>query len=285
MKSLFNLFLIATALLFTNVAFAQQKAHLGDNAALRYWAALSEMQDSGITPEQAKELSLILKGTARYRDLSYRELMEKNIPALTVMARGTAIPHCDWGLDYDLGSQTPVEYARKSLELGRLNVLYAFHLSLVGDKEATALTLVAGIHFSHDVAAGGSLFATVVAKDLLVNHFKAIEGLLHLQALTVAQHPELKKSIAQLGPVGLDWQMAMKYEFEALNRPEWQKSLQNIRQSYMAALNDKSALPDLQAKIAKAPADLQKVIPNPQRVLDEQQDFSKQLQRIRQVLQ
>jgi hypothetical protein len=79
--------------------------------------------------------------------------------------------------------------------------------------------------------------------------------------------------------------MALKYEFVALNRPEWQKSLQNIRQSYMAALNDKSALPDLQAEIAKAPADLQKVIPNPQRVLDEQQDFSKQLQRIRQVLQ
>jgi hypothetical protein len=280
-----SLCLIATALLFTNSAFAQQKTHLRDNAALRYWAAFSELQDSGVTPEQAKELSLILKGTATYRDLSYRDLLEKNIPALTVMARGTSIPDCDWGLDYDLGPQTPVEYARKSLELGRLNVLYAFHLSLAGDKEVTARTLVAGIHFSHDVAAGGSLFASIVAKDLLVNHFKAIESLLHLQALSPAQHAELKKVIAQLGPYGLDWQAAMKHELEVLNRPEWQKPLQSIRQSYIAALNDKSVLPELQAKIDKAPADLQQVIPNPRRVLEEKQDFSDQLQHIRQVLQ
>jgi hypothetical protein len=282
MKSLFKLSLIA--LFFTNAAFAQHTTHLSDNAALRYWAAFSEMQDSGITPEQAKELGLIIKGTSPYRDLSYRELIEKNIPALTVMARGTAIPNCDWGLDYDLGPQTPVEYVRKSLELGRLNVLYAFHLSLAGDKEGAVRTLIAGVRFSHDVAAGGSLFATIVARDLLVNHFNAMEGLLHLQAVSATQRSELQEAIAQLGPAGLDWQMAMKHEFDALNRPEWQKLLPNIRQSYMAALNDKSVLPDLQAKIAKAPADLQQLIPLPKRVLEEKQDFSDQLQHIRQVL-
>jgi hypothetical protein len=95
----------------------------------------------------------------------------------------------------------------------------------------------------------------------------------------------LKKTIAQLGPAGLNWQAAMKREFEVLNRPEWQKPLQSIRQSYMAALNDKSALPDLQAKIEKAPADLQQVIPNPRRVLEEKQNFSDQLQHIRQALE
>jgi hypothetical protein len=285
MKSESLLRLIAIGLLFTNFAIAQQKTHLGDNAALRYWAAFSEMQDSGITPEQANELSLILKGTAAYRDLSYKKLLEANIPALTVMARGTAIPICDWGLDYGLGPQTPVEYARKSLELGRLNVLYAFHLSLAGDKEGTARTLIAGVRFSRDVAAGGSLFATIVAKDLLVNHFNAIEGLLHLQALSAAQRSELQKEIAQLGPAGLDWRMAMKYEFGALNRPEWQKAAQNIRPTYMAALNDQSMLPDLQAKIAKTPPELQQAIPSPKRVLEEKQDFIDQLQHIRQVLQ
>ena len=276
--------LIAIPLLFTGTAVSQQRTGLGNNAALHYWVAFSEMQDSGITSEQAKELSLILKGTAPYGDLSYRELLERNIPALTAMARGTGIPNCDWGLDYELGPQTPVEYARKSLELGRLNVLYAFHLSLAGDKEGTTRTLIAGVHFSHDVAAGGSLFATIVAKDLLVNHFKAIEGLLHLQALSDAQRPELQKAIAQLGSSGLDWQTAMKHEFEVLDRPEWQMPLQTIRRSYMAVLNNKSALPELQAKIAAAPPDLQKIIPNPRRVLDEQQDFRSELQNLRQVL-
>jgi hypothetical protein len=102
--------------------------------------------------------------------------------------------------------------------------------------------------------------------------------------VSATQRSELQEAIAQLGPAGLDWQMAMKHEFDALNRPEWQKLLPNIRQSYMAALNDKSVLPDLQAKIAKAPADLQQLIPLPKRVLEEKQDFSDQLQHIRQVL-
>lgn len=43
--------------------FAQQRSRLGDNAALRYWAAFAQMQDSTITNEQAKELNLILEGT------------------------------------------------------------------------------------------------------------------------------------------------------------------------------------------------------------------------------
>ena len=65
----------------------------------------------------------------------------------------------------------------------------------------------------------------------------------------------------------------------------WQKAVLNIRRSYIAALNDKSLLPDLQAKIANAPADLQQVIPNPKRVLEEKRDFSDQLRHIRDVLQ
>jgi hypothetical protein len=47
------------------------------------------------------------------------------------------------------------------------------------------------------------------------------------------------------------------------------------------ALSHRSALPGVQASIAKAPAELQRAIPNPTRVLDEQQDFAKQLQQMR----
>lgn len=40
---------------FVVPGFAQQRPGLGDNAALRYWAAFAQMQDSTITNEQAKE--------------------------------------------------------------------------------------------------------------------------------------------------------------------------------------------------------------------------------------
>ena len=66
------------------------------------------------------------------------------------MARGTALPKCDWGLDY-IGEDTPVDYARSALALGRLNVLYAFHLLIAGDKDGAVSAIKAGLRFSQDV--------------------------------------------------------------------------------------------------------------------------------------
>src|SRR5207247_1884362 len=132
---------------------------LEQNAALRYYAAFSMMQDAALTNQEATELTAILDGTAPYDDNKYKNLVERNSLALRVMARGTALLDCDWGLDYGLGDDIPVEYARKALQLGRLNVLDVFHLALGGDKEGAAREVAAGLHFSHDVAKGGSLFS------------------------------------------------------------------------------------------------------------------------------
>src|SRR5262249_58940616 len=102
-------------------AIAQQNAPLAQNAALRYWSAFAEMQDSAITEEQAKEFHAILDGTAPYSDLKYRDLAEKNKTAVETMARGTALPNCDCGVDYAIGSDAPVEYVPKAMILGRLH--------------------------------------------------------------------------------------------------------------------------------------------------------------------
>src|SRR5580692_3844918 len=115
--------------------FAENNVSLADNAALRYWSAFSAVQDSAITNEQARELNAILDGTAPYDDTKYKDLLEKNRLALEIMARSTSLPNCDWGLDYGLGHDVPVDYARKALVLGRLNVLYAFHLLKTGNKD------------------------------------------------------------------------------------------------------------------------------------------------------
>src|SRR5437764_819300 len=54
------LVLILFAALQVGSAVAQQNVPLGENAALRYWSAFAEMQDSVITDQQAKELNAIL---------------------------------------------------------------------------------------------------------------------------------------------------------------------------------------------------------------------------------
>jgi hypothetical protein len=269
-------------------AFAQQNAQLGENAALRYWSAFAEMQDSAVTDQQAKELNAILDGTAPYSDLKYRDLAEKNRAAVEAMARGTAIPNCDWGIDYALGPDAPVDYVRKALTLGRLNVLYAFHLLQNGDKDGAVRAIAAGVRFSHDVANGGTLFATLVAKNLLATHIRAMAFALHLGNLSAAQKSELQQALSPFGQDGLDWESAVKREFE-IPMPgldaKASSALGQISTAYQNVVHNPSALSGLQQMIAGAPQQVRDLIPNPQRVLDEKENLADQLRQMRSLLQ
>ncbi len=269
--------------------FAQKNLSFGDNAALRYWSAYSEIQDSAITDQQAKELNAILDGTAPYDDSKYKELLAKNALALEIMARGTSLPNCDWGLDYGLGDDLPVDYVKKALVLGRLNVLYAFHLFIAGNKKEGVRALVAGLRFSHDVANGGSLFATLIAKNLLVNHLRAVSDALQLEHLSAAQRARLQRSVAQLGE-GPDWATAAKRDLEALRGhyaadSRTSAALTRIISSYVAFLDDPSKLPMLNEAIDGAPQQLSSLIPNAKRVLEQKQDLSNRLLQTRSLLQ
>lgn len=269
-------------------AIAQQNAPLAQNAALRYWSAFAEMQDSAITEQQAKEFHAILDGTAPYDDLKFKDLAEKNKTAVETMARGTAFANCDWGVDYGLGKDAPVEYVRKAMILGRLNVLYAFHLLRNGDKDGALRALAAGIRFSHDLANGGTLFATLAAKSLLVAHFRGIAFAEHMEHLSAGQKSVLQKALSQLGPEGLDWQSAVKREFE-IPLPgidaKGSSALAQISMAYESLVSNPSTLPGLQQMIAGAPQPVREVIPNPKRVLDEKQDLTDQLRQMRLLLQ
>lgn len=156
------------------------------------------------------------------------------------MARATSLPNSDWGLDYGLRDDIPVDYARKALALGGLNVLYAFHLFIEDNKDGGVRALTAGLRFSHDVAYGGSLFATVIAKDLLVTHLRAVSDALHLEQLSAMQRTRLQQAVTGLGSHGVDWQSAIKQEMGVLNKPPWQESVSLVRvtQAYLAAVND-----------------------------------------------
>jgi hypothetical protein len=267
---------------------AQRNVSLADNAALRYWSAFSAVQDSAITDEQARELNAILDGTAPYDDTKYKDLLEKNTLALEIMARATSLANCDWGLDYG-AEDVPVEYARKALVLGRLNVLYAFHLFIAGNKEGGVRTFAAGLRFSHDVGNGGSLFATLIAKDLLVNHLRAVADVLRLEQLSAAQRAQLQGAVRRLGE-GLDWRTAAKLDLEGLRShyagdAVTSTALTRIISSYVAVLEDQSKLPTLDEAIHSAPQQLANLIPNAKRVLQQKQDLNNRLLQTRSLLQ
>jgi len=281
--------MILIALLSAGSALAQRNASLTENAALRYWSAFSAVQDSGITDQQAKELNAILDGTAPYDDTKYKDLLEKNTLALEIMARATSLPNCDWGLDYGLGHDVPVDYARKALVLGRLNVLYAFHLLKTGNKDGAVRALAAGLRFSHDVGNGGSLFATLIAKDLLKSHLRAVADALRLEQLSASQRSQLQTAVTRVGE-GLDWPTAAKRDLEALRgdytgNSQTSAALTRIISSYVATLNDESKLPALNQAVERAPQQLANVIPNAKRVLEQKQDLNNTLLQTRALLQ
>jgi hypothetical protein len=288
LRFLFSIFVVVA--LSTGEATAQQNVRLGDNAALRYWSAFARMQDSAITDQLARELTAILDGTAAYDDSQDKDLVEKNRAALETMIRATALPNCDWSLDYRLGADLPVDYVRTSLSLGRLNVLYAFHLLLTGDKEVATHALASGILFSQDVANGGSFFATLVAKNLLVAHLKAAGFALCTAALSASQRSALRAAIGRLGSDGLDWQSAARLDLEALRAgysrdPQASAALTRIVSLYVDTLASPSKVSALQTVIADAPHQLSGLVPNPKRLLDEKQDLSDRLRDVRSSLQ
>jgi plasmid stabilization system protein ParE len=267
---------------------AQKNPSLADNAALRYWSAFSAVQDAAITDQEAKELNSVLESMGPYDDSKYKDLLQKNTLALEVMARGTLLSNCDWGLDYELGEDVPVEYARKALVLGRLNVLYAIHLYHTGNKDGAIRALAAGLRFSHDVGSGGSLFATLIAKDLLVTHLMAVNDALRMEQLSASQRSRLQNAVAELGD-GLDWSAAAKRDLEGL-RGHYatdavsSAALTRIISSYVAALDDPSKLPALDAAIHSGPQQLANLIPLATRVLEQKQDLNNRLLQTRSPL-
>ena len=281
----FTALIVLGAALAAGPVTAQPNHKAGENAALRYWSAFAQMQDSGITEQQAKEAHAILDGTAPYDDSKYKDLVEKNRPALETMARGAALPYCDWGVEMQLGEQAPVDYARKAAQLGRLNVLYVFHLLIAHDNDGAVRALQAGLRFSHDVANGGTLFATLVSKGLIVTHLHAVVGLQRMGKLSAAQRSALLRSIEQLGPEGLDWASAMKRELEILHPEDARVTAarDKIAVLYGRLFSNPGTLPELQQMIAGAPQPLR--VPNPKRVLEEKQDLTNRLQHTRSILQ
>jgi len=169
--------------------------------------------------------------------------------------------------------------------LGRLNVLYAFHLSITGDKDGAVRTLAAGMRFSRDVANGGSLFAALVAKQLLVEHLRAGEGLLHIAGLSQAQRAVLRGAVEQISSRNIDWQTAIQRELTTIGKPYQQGALRTIAREYSAALKDPSLLGELEASTSKLAPDLQALIPNPKRVIEEKQDFESRIQQARKAMQ
>ena len=93
------------------------------NAALRYWMAFAVMHDPPAGQATAELLDRIAAGTAPWDEAKLGKLLDDNREALKMMQRATKLATCDWGLEYDLGPNTPIAHLAKARVMGRLNAL------------------------------------------------------------------------------------------------------------------------------------------------------------------
>jgi len=70
-----------------------------------------------------------------------------------------------------------------------------------------------------------------------------------------------------------------------LSKPDQQDALRQIAQEYSAALKDSSHLGELEASTSKLALDLQGLIPNPKRVIEEKQDLESRIQHAQKAMQ
>jgi hypothetical protein len=196
------------------------------NAALRYWLAFGEMQDPSADPE----ISLLLKRTAAgeipWNEAKLGAILDKNESAVLRMQRATKLPDCDWGIEYSDGPTASIAYAPKARVMASLNTLYGMRQAAKGNEQAAVQTWLYGIRFSQDIAKGGSLIFSIIAKLSLVPDLHAITQAIQSGKLSRAQRHEIAQVVSALPESGFDWSSA-----EALEESGIELMLQNMEKS------------------------------------------------------
>src|SRR5262245_12606615 len=118
------------------------------NAALRYWMAFSELQETDAEEQAYALLEKMISGELPWDDTKFGHVLNENEEAIQTMQRASRLPECDWGIEYSLGPRTPNPFVPNSARaLARLNTLYGMRLAAKGDSAAAVDTWLAGIRF------------------------------------------------------------------------------------------------------------------------------------------
>jgi hypothetical protein len=199
-------------------AAAQNASRPADNAALRYWMAFAQMNDSPISTEDAARMEAIVNGKAAWDEQKFGPLVEQNKDAIETMIRGTRLPYCEWGIEYNLGPDAPIAHLPKARALARLNRLYAERLANAGDYDAAIRATIAGVRFAQHMTESASFFGALTAKAALVSQLEEVKQLASSGRLSSAQLATLRTVVQSLPEGGFRWQNAAFTEGWAIRR-------------------------------------------------------------------
>jgi hypothetical protein len=187
------------------------------NAALRYWIAFSEMKDLPADKATQDLLEQTLSAEALWDEKKIAPILDANKFAIDVMQRATKLPDCDWGLEYTQGISASVAYAPRARALSRLNTLEGMRQLASGNTQSATDTWLAGVRFSQDLAHGGPLIFTLMAKSALLANLGALTRTAANGRFTVAEREQVTAAIRALPADAFDWSAAWGIESATLD--------------------------------------------------------------------
>jgi hypothetical protein len=182
------------------------------NAALRYWMAFAEMQDPPADKATQGSLEKTAAGEAAWDEKKFGPILDANEAAIRMMQRGTKLPECDWGLEYDRGPRASIAYAPRARVLARLNTLEGMREAAKGNPLAAVNTWLAGVRFSEHLAKGGTLIFALIAKSALLPNLRALTTESKQGRLGDAQKKQVSAELKGMREDGFDWSAAWGLE-------------------------------------------------------------------------
>ena len=197
-----------------------------DNAALRYWTALTAMRNTIEDETTQNLLSATIKGDIPWDENRLGPTLDAYADAVQAMQRGAKLRECNWGLDYRLGVNAPVQMVMRARSLERLNSVEGIRELAKGNGKAAVNTWLSGIRFSQDVGRGGPVILALVASAMMIDTFETITAQAKQGKLQPAQKKALYDAIKQLPDDGFDWGIAWGIEYAIGNQ-----SLEGLRKA------------------------------------------------------
>ncbi len=193
------------------------------NAALAYWRAFSMMKDLPSDEETSEKIRKVLSGEAAWDD-SLQGVVDENADAVKGLHRGSRLPECTFGVDYEDGAAMLLPHLAKARALGKLNVLQARRCVAQGRHAEAVDALLCGARFADHLWRDGTLINGLVAKAVLSMHLRALIQVVGEGKLDAATLGRVDAAMRALPPYAFDWGAVILSE-KACFAIEWERIL------------------------------------------------------------
>lgn len=195
-----------------------------DNAALRYWSALVEVQEPPNDDATQHLFEETTAGRVAWDEAKLGPILDSNLDALRTMQRATKLPACNWGFDYRNGAAIRPWFGMRAALLSHLNALQGIREMAHGDSRTAVDTWLAGVHFGQDVSRSGPMIAALIAHAIILHNLHPLRDSARLGKLSEEQKIGLSKVVKAMPEDGFDWGASWGVEFAIGDR-----ALQELR--------------------------------------------------------